>query len=139
MNGLDTNVLVRYLVQDDAAQGVAAAALIESLCTADQPGRIDHVVLCELVWVLESAYGYAPAVVANVVRQLLETSELSVESPALAWAALRGYEAGEADLADLLVGQRNRAAGCETTFTFDRRAARSTLFTEVEAPGATRA
>ena len=131
MIGLDTNVLVRYLVQDDPAQGVAAAALIEGRCTPDAPGRVDHVVLCELVWVLETAYGYSRELVAGVIRQILETAELSVESPDLAWPALRAYEAGPADLADYLIGQRNQAAGCESTFTFDRRAARSPLYTAV--------
>jgi predicted nucleic-acid-binding protein len=129
--GLDTNVLVRYLVQDDPLQGAAAADVIESRCTSETPGRVDHVVLCELVWVLETAYGYSRELVGNVVRQVLGTAELLVESPDLAWAALRAYESGPADLADYLIGQRNRAAGCETTLTFDRRAARSGLYTAV--------
>lgn len=131
MIGLDTNVLVRYVIQDDPDQGPAAARLIEAQCTADVPGRIDHVVLCELVWVLETAYGYARAQVASVLRQILGTAELVVESPRLAWAALRAYEAGPADYADYLIGQRNRAAGCEITCTFDRRAARSPLYRAV--------
>jgi predicted nucleic-acid-binding protein len=129
--GLDTNVLVRYLVQDDPVQGAAAAEVIESRCAPETPGRVDHVVLCELVWVLETAYGYSRELVANVVRQILGTAELRVESPDLAWTALRAYESGPADLPDYLIGQRNRAAGCEVTLTFDRRAARSALYTGV--------
>ena len=131
MIGLDTNVPVSYVVQDDPEQGPAAARLIETQCTADAPGRIDHVVLCELVWVLETAYGYAREQVAGVLRQVLATAELVVESPELAWAALRAYQAGPADYADYLIGQRNHAAGCETTCTFDRRAARSPFYRSV--------
>lgn len=125
MIGLDTNVLVRYIVQDDAAQSAVAGQLIEGACTTEAPGRVDTVVLCELVWVLESAYGYSRGIVARVLRQILSTAELSVEAPHLAWAALRTYEQDHADFADYLIGARNREAGCTATYTFDKRAARS--------------
>ena len=75
MIGLDTNILVRYLVEDDAKQASKAAHLIETRCTEDSPGFINRVVLCELVWVLESAYGYPLATVAanttSTVRVIL--------------------------------------------------------------------
>lgn len=123
MIALDTNVLVRYIVQDDAAQAKKAAKLIESHCTAEEPGRVDVVVVCELVWVLEAAYGYGRDVVTGVLRQLLSTAELTVPSTDQAWAAVRAYERGHADFADYLLAIRNRDAGCTATFTFDRRAA----------------
>lgn len=125
MIGLDTNVLVRYIVQDDAEQAAHAEALIEERCTAENPGRIDAVVMCELVWVLEGGYRYSREVVAPVLRQLLGTAELSVETPHLAWAAVRAYEKDGADFADYLIGARNKEAGCSATFTFDKRASRS--------------
>jgi len=129
--GLDTNVLVRYIAQDDRKQAGQAASLIESSCSAEQPGWIDTVVLCELVWVLESAYGYTRPVVANVVRQILGTAELCVDQPDVAWTALRAYENNTADFADYLIGQRNQGVGCETTYTFDKRAALSHWHTSV--------
>lgn len=125
MIGLDTNVLVRYVVQDDANQSARATELIETHCRADNPGWIDSIVLCELVWVLESAYGYGREIVASVLRQLLGTADIVVENPTQAWGALRAYESGPADFADYLVGLRNDANGCESTYTFDRRAAAS--------------
>lgn len=125
MIGLDTNVLVRYIVQDDPAQAARAGALIERSCTTEEPGRIDAVVLCELVWVLEGAYGYGRDIIARVLRQLLSTAELTVDSPHLAWPALRAYERDGADFADYLIGARNRESGCTTTYTFDKRAAKS--------------
>ena len=128
MIALDTNVLVRYIIQDDARQAGQAAKLIESHCTTESPGMVDVVVLCELVWVLESAYGYERSAVALVVRQLLGVAELVVVSSDQAWAALRAYESDRGDFSDHLIGIRNHAAGCQTTFTFDRRAA-------VSAPG----
>ena len=91
MIGLDTNVLVRYIVQDEPAQAARAEALIEAQCSADSPGRVDAIVLCELVWVLESAYGCSRKVVSEVLRTILGSAELAVETPQLAWAALRAY------------------------------------------------
>lgn len=129
MIGLDSNVLVRYLVQDDVEQAKAATALIEGECTDESPGYVDAVVLAEIVWVLTSAYGYPKEAVERVIRQLLRTAE--IEDRDTAWAALRQFEAGAADFADHLIAWRNRAAGCRVTYTFDRRAARERHFAVV--------
>ena len=124
MIALDTNILVRYIVHDDTTQAAAATRLIERECTSASPGWIDAVVLCELVWVLESAYDYTRIVVAEVLRTLLSSAELRVESPQIAWAALQAYQIGTADYADCLIGLRNLQAGCAATVTFDKKAAR---------------
>ena len=131
MIGLDTNVLVRYIVQDDPGQADAAARLIEGRCTARSPGYVSVPVLVELVWVLAGAYRYERGVVAAVIRQLLRTIELLVEDRDAAWSALREFEAGAADFADCLIAHRNRARGCTQTFTFDRAAARGRHFAPV--------
>lgn len=125
MIGLDTNVLVRYITQDDAKQAARAARLVEGHCTIESPGWVNLVVVCELVWVLEGAYGYSRDTVARVLRQILGTAELLVESPQLVWTALRAYEKSGADFADYLIGASNSDAGCVATFTFDKRAAKS--------------
>ena len=104
MIALDTNILVRYIVHDDTAQAAAATRVIERECTSTRPGWIDAVVLCELVWVLESAYDYTRIVVVEVLRTLLTSAELRVESPQIAWAALQAYQIGTADYADCLIG-----------------------------------
>ena len=75
MIGLDTNVLVRYIVQDDARQSRAAVRLIERNCTIESPGHVSLLVLIELVWVLGGAYMYQKAVIVSVVQQLLQTVE----------------------------------------------------------------
>lgn len=124
MIGLDTNVLVRYIVQDDLAQAEAATRLIEERCTEQTPGFVGIPVLVELVWVLTVAYDYEREVVASVVGQVLRTAELIVEDGEVVWLALRDFEGGSADFADCLIAQRNHAHGCETTYTFDRRATR---------------
>ena len=128
MIGLDTNVLARYIVQDDPEQGEAATRLIEGRCTAQSPGYIGVPVLVELVWVLIAAYRYDRSVVASVIRQLLRTAEFLVEDRETAWSALREFEAGAADFADCLIGHRNRTRGCDRTYTFDRSAARGHHF-----------
>ena len=128
MIGLDTNVLVRYIVQDDLDQAAAAVRLIEGRCTAESPGYISVPVLVELVWVLTTAYHYERAVVIPVIRQILRTVELAVEDRDTVWAALREFASGAADFADYLIAHRNHARGCARTYTFDLRAARGKHF-----------
>ena len=123
MPALDTNVLVRYLMQDDAAQAAKASRLIER-CSAEEPGFIAMVVLVELVWVLESSYGIERARIAAALELLLRTRELRVEQAGTAWHAVRMYRDSRADFADTLIARCAAAAGCERTLTFDRDAAR---------------
>ena len=124
MIGLDTNILVRYLVEDDAVQAAKAARLIETRCTEDAPGFVNRVVLCELVWVLESAYDYPRATIAATLENLLRTAELKVDAADAAWPALTAYRGGGVDFSDAFVGRLNRNAGCDGTATFDKGAAR---------------
>jgi predicted nucleic-acid-binding protein len=129
--GLDTNVLIRYIVRDDHRQAEAATRLIESQCTPEDPGVINPIVLCELVWVLIRGYGYDRRMVAGVVRRILSVRELRVNDAESAWRAIRLYEQGKADFADYLIGLSNQDEKAETTYTFDRTAAESSLFTIV--------
>jgi predicted nucleic-acid-binding protein len=126
--GLDTNVLVRYIVQDDTRQAVAAVRLIEGECTLDNPGLINPIVLCEVVWVLSRGYGYDRLTVARVIRRLLSVQELRVTGAELAWRALRRFEQGKADFADYLIGSSNREEKATITYTFDQLAAEDDLF-----------
>lgn len=131
MIGFDTNVLVRYIVQDDPVQADAATRLIESRCTAQTPGYVSVLVLMELVWVLTTAYRYKKPTVAAVIAQILRTTEFTVEDRDIVWAALRTFEARTAEFADCLIASRNHARGCAETYTFDRRAARGRYMTLV--------
>lgn len=130
MKGLDTNFLLRLLLDDDAGQAAAARALVRA--AGGQPGafRIDAIVLCELVWVLEAGYGFDRQTTASVVHAVLTSVELAVENRDQAIAALEQYRRGY-DFSDAYIGMRNRAAGCETTLTFDKRASRMADFTLV--------
>jgi predicted nucleic-acid-binding protein len=128
MIGLDTNVLIRYIVRDDAKQAAAATRLIEFRCTTDSPGLVNPIVLCELVWVLTKGYGYGREIAGGVIRRILAVKELQVQNAEQVWRAVRLLEQGKADFADYLIGVSNKDAGAATTFTFDREAAESPLF-----------
>ena len=132
MIGLDTNILIRYVVQDDEEQARAATRLIESQCSEQSTGFVSVVVLIELAWVLSAAYEYSKSVVAAVVTQILRTTEFTVEDGDVIWQALREFETGNADFADCLIAFRNHSSGCTTTYTFDRKAARGRHFTRVD-------
>jgi predicted nucleic-acid-binding protein len=125
MIGLDTNVLVRYFAQDDAAQAKKAGALIESL-TPEHPGYVTQVALVEIVWVLGRAYGIERAEIAQVIETLLRTKEMVVEAAETVWKALRLYTGSSADFADCLIERACHEAQCEYTATFDIKASKST-------------
>jgi len=121
--GLDTNVVIRYLVQDDKKQSAAATRFIEKSLTTDSPGYISQIILCEIVWVLQRCYGVTKQQLRDIIEGLLTTKQLIVENVEVAWKALRAYDANSADFCDALIGQANVQSGCEHTVTFDKKAA----------------
>lgn len=123
MIGIDTNVLVRYIAQDDPAQSRRATALIERECSESDPGFVALVVLAELVWVAETCYSASREEQRRIVRRILETRQLMVQDAETVWQALRAFERGKADFADCLVECTAAAAGCIRTVTFDKGAA----------------
>jgi len=118
--GLDTNVVVRYVVQDDAEQSARASALIDGL-DEDDPGFVSLVVVLELYWVLRRAYQVSAEDAAAVVRGLLDAREIRVAEPDSVRRALDLVRDG-VDFADALVAELGQSAGCEWTATFDARA-----------------
>lgn len=122
MIGLDTNVLVRYIVQDDQDQSPRATRLIESLDERNQ-GFVSVVALVELHWVLRRAYKVDRDDAAGIVRGLLDAKELSLQEPDMVRRALRRLT-DDVDFSDALISELGAAAGCAYTATFDRRATR---------------
>lgn len=125
MIGIDTNILVRYIAQDDAAQSARATRLIEQECSQAAPGFIGLVALVELVWVSESCYGASREEVETILRRLLSIRQLLVQDAGIVWEALSRFESSKADFADCLVGCSALAAGCSVVMTFDKAAAKS--------------
>jgi predicted nucleic-acid-binding protein len=122
--GLDTNVIVRYLAQDDAKQSAVATRFIERALSTESPGYITNVTLCEVVWVLAECYGADRARIRAVLEGLLASKQLALEEADLVWKALRAWGASSADFSDALVGQIVSARGGGRTVTFDRAAAK---------------
>lgn len=122
MIGLDTNVLVRYLTQDDLTQARRATAVIERLTEEDR-GYVSVVVIAELSWVLRTVYQVDRQELTRIVRALLAARELHIEQAEAVRRALAQTDTG-ADLADALIAQLSQQAGCEYTLTFDTRAAK---------------
>lgn len=134
MIGLDTNVIVRYVVQDDRAQSAAATRLLEHELTPENPGYLSLVALAEVVWVLAAAYGTDKPTIARVVEGLLGAPVIRVQEAEAAWLALLDFRepSSTVDFSDALIVRLGSRAGCPRTVTFDRRAARHPAFSLLE-------
>lgn len=128
MIGLDTNVLVRYVVQDEPRQSAAATRLMEKTLSAENTGFVALVTLCELAWVLADCYHADRQRIRAVIEGLLGTKQILVESPEVVWKALRAWQGSTADLSDALIGEVAAARGAAKVVTFDKAAARLPRF-----------
>ncbi len=118
MIGLDTNVLVRYIMQDDPKQSSKATLLVESL-DSGTPGYITLVSVVELYWVMTSNYELTGQQVSQALQAILRTKQLLVERADQVMRALRVFDEGKADFADCLIERSAAGAGCTQTMTFD--------------------
>jgi predicted nucleic-acid-binding protein len=120
VKGLDTNVLVRYLTQDNVAQARAVDSLVAEALSEGERLHVDDVVLCELVWVLRGAYRAGKPAIVSALQKISSTALFNFEDREVLRRAVDDYRDGGGDFADYLIGRRNRRAGCEGTVTFDR-------------------
>jgi predicted nucleic-acid-binding protein len=128
IRGLDTNVLVRYLTQDEPAQARRASAIIEGRLAKGGNCYLSVIVLCEIVRVLRGAYRLEKKPILLAVERILETAGFLVEDRDFVREAVEQFRVGRGDFTDYLLGARNRAAGCSDTVTFDRSLRGSKLF-----------
>jgi predicted nucleic-acid-binding protein len=125
MMGLDTNVVVRYLTQDEPRQCKAVNDLLDRAARSEEAAfRLNAVVLAEIVWVLESVYEYGRQEISQALTQLLAVRQIEVERRQTAKLALDAFASGAADFADYLITALDREAGCQGTLTFDKTAAK---------------
>jgi predicted nucleic-acid-binding protein len=117
---LDTNVLVRFLVEDDPRQSKAATALIGRAIARNEPLFISDVVLCELVWVLAGSYDVRRERIVATLRDLLRARHLRFATAEVLRRAVESYAESKGDFADYLIREHGRAAGCSAVATFDR-------------------
>ena len=132
MIALDTNVLLRILLNDDPKQSRQAQAVVARAVGLGEDVLLPDIVLCEVEWVLSSAFGLPQARVVATLRRLLEGTEFTFANRAAVGAAVASYERGRADFSDYLIGATASAAGASTTFTFDRDLRKSDDFTLVQ-------
>lgn len=134
MIGLDTNVLVRFLVQDDPFQSNLANRLIEQTVDSGKILWISQVTLCETVWVLKKCYKLSKAEILHILHEILLVLQIKVENEIAVNLALIDFETtNKVDFADCLIGRQNAQNNCERTYTFDEAAATqlSELYTEL--------
>ena len=123
MIGLDTNVIVRYIMQDDLVQSRKATRLVEERLSSETPGYISLVTLAEVIWVLKSVYEIASKDLINLVGMLLATKQIRTERAATAYRAVKVFDSGRADFSDALIVVVGMEDGCTEIVSFDKKAA----------------
>ena len=134
MIGLDTNVLVRYMAQDDPIQSKIATDFIERRLTDSDPGFMSIVAMAETAWVLQRAYGLSGSEVARAIERTLQTDVLVVENEQEIFTATVALREGRGSFADALIAALGARAGCSAMVTFDRRVLRLPSFELLSAP-----
>jgi len=125
MVALDTNVIVRYIAQDDPSQSAAATRIFEEVISDENHGFITSVAMCETVWVLSRAYGQPREKLVQVIEALLRADNLELEHRDLVWGAKDDFRDGKADFSDYLIARIGKAQGATTTLGFDGKALKS--------------
>jgi len=124
MTGIDANVLVRYLVQDDPLQSRKANEVFENRLAVENPGFISVVAMAETVWVLKRAYKFPDHEIATAIERILQMEILVVENEQQVFTAMIVLKSGTNLFADALIGALAENAGCSRTLTFDRKVSR---------------
>ncbi|HUB96507.1 MAG TPA: type II toxin-antitoxin system VapC family toxin [Stellaceae bacterium] len=122
MIGLDGNVLLRHLIQDDPVQSPRATSFLTTRLTEDEPGFVSVVALAEIVWVLERTYRFSVGEIAGAIERMLAIDTLMIENEQEVFFALTVLKSGLGSFADALIAALGAKAGCAYTVTFDRRA-----------------
>ena len=128
MIGLDTNILIRYLTQDDPVQSRKATEVMERRLDPTHPGFVSVVTMAETVWVLDRAYGLTDQEIAAAVERILQVEVLLVENEQEVFAAMVAVKQGRGAFADALIAELGARAGCGHTLTFDKKALRLPRF-----------
>ena len=128
MIGLDTNILIRYLTQDDPVQSAKATETLERRLTAKNPDFVSLVAMVETVGVLDRAYGLTAQGIATAVERLLQVEVLAIENEHEVFTAMVALKQGRGSFADALIAELGARAGWTRTLTFDQKALRLPSF-----------
>lgn len=132
MIALDTNVLVRWIVEDDADQYAAAARLIERAALDDARLFVPTVVVAETVWVLSKVYGFTRQRIVESLSELASAQELQIEHAMEVAHALAAFSDGRGDFSDYLIRECAQTAGAQAVATFDRKLLGEAGFVDVD-------
>lgn len=124
MIGLDTNVIIRYLTQDDATQSPKATEIIQHRLSTEKPGFVSVVAMVETAWVLDSVYGLKDQEIAATIERMLQIDVLLIEHEHEVFKAMVALKEGRGSFADALIAAVGDQAGCDYTLTFDQKALR---------------
>jgi predicted nucleic-acid-binding protein len=124
MIGLDTNVLIRYLTQDDPVQSPKAARVVEGDLLESGPGFITVVSMVEIAWVLQKIYRLSDVQLAKDIEKMLQVRSLFIQNEREVHKAMLTLKAGRGSFEDALIGELGLWAGCTSTLTFDKSASR---------------
>ncbi|MBC8211396.1 MAG: type II toxin-antitoxin system VapC family toxin [Gammaproteobacteria bacterium] len=128
MNALDTNVLVRFLVQDDGNQCARVNRLLHDAERDKKSLFVPLLVVLELIWVLQSVYEVERRELLEAIASLLQLPVLEFEKKTVIREFIRSANQSSSGLADLLIGESSKASGCEAVLTFDKDASKTPLF-----------
>lgn len=128
MKALDTNVLVRYLVRDDPEQFAIVEKTLDLAADRKEQFLISPIVLCEMVWVLETVYHCTRTEILDSMEQVLRTAQFEILEKDVIWSAWHDYRKGKGDFADYYLGRQCEHAKAEKTLTFDKDLVHSPLF-----------
>ena len=124
MTGLDTNIIVCYLAQDDPVQSARATRIFERQLTEVEPGFVSLVAMVETVWVLDRVYGLSGRAIASAIERMLQADTLVIQNEQEVFTAMVALKTGAGTFSDALIGALGGWAGCASTLTFDKKAAR---------------
>jgi len=124
MIGLDTNIVVRYLAQDDPVQSPKATKIIERRLNEDEPGFVSLVTIAETVWVLDRLYGLSNQEIAHAIERMLQADSLVIQNEQEVFTTMIALKSGSGTFADALIASLGIWAGCSSTLTFDKKATR---------------
>ena len=124
MIGLDTNILIRYLTQDDPIQSPKATRLLERTLTLEEPGYLSLASVLEIAWVLGSIYRQSSEELAKTIERLLQIETLIIQNEKEVHEAMLVLKSNQGSFNDALIGALGAWAGCDSTLTFDKKASR---------------
>jgi predicted nucleic-acid-binding protein len=131
LKGLDSSVLLRYILDDDPVWSARAVRFIDAQCSSADPGYINMIVLAETVWSLRRQRGYDDKRVARIIEELLQADSFHIEEERLVEDSLRNFKQGKAGFVDCLIAALNEKASAAPTFSIDKDAIKSGVFTSI--------